>query len=498
MRGSILVTFDELINDRGIDFFSFFVNGVIRDRHDTDSNNLYSTYCFVGDVIRFQVVDFFETSVNINIIRRDYTTDAEGMDYGIKETIITPTIISPGPLTTTVEFTGSTIPSAYNFHYIIECSTIPTPSPTPTPTPTPSITPTPTPSPTPSPTPTPPVTIDSTFLAPQITTWDINVLNSTEILFGNENSSNKAMLTDYSGTVLRRVPSDPFQFSPIDNKITSIERAYDNTYRVGGNWTQWSNPFGSYVYPNKTAVINSGMTYTSTWLERGNNVFKIRRNRPGTGYLVGEQGAFYGDYGSGYSITGTTYDFAEQTDDKIIRVGNFTNGIQRLTTGFTNDATFTPGAFSNAVVAGVAIQSDGKIIAVGPFTTYSGVTVNGIVRLNTDGTIDNSFNMGTGFGGMYIASIDWMKVVIQSDGKIIVGGYFTSYDGYSSSGLVRINTDGSYDNTFLVGSGFVSTNPIYSGVRRIDLDTNEDILVGGVFISYNGTSRYGLIRLNNV
>jgi uncharacterized delta-60 repeat protein len=480
-----------------------------------ENDDLYSTYINPNDVVRIFINYTGTTNIgSLSVIRRDYTTDDEAGDMGIKDVTITPTLDLDISGTTGFIFTASTVSSAYNFEYrltaglAVRPTATPTPTPTgPTPTPTPTSTPGPSPTPTPTatatPTPTPtatpgPITIDGTFGAPEITTWDINVLNSSEILFGNENSTYRAMLTNYSGTVLNQVPSDPFQYKPIDNKITSIERAYDGTYRVGGNWTQWSNPFGSYVYPNKTAIINSGMTYTGTWLERGNNVFKIRQNQPGTGYLIAEQDAFYGDYGSGYSITGTTYDFAEQSDNKIIRVGNFTNGIQRLTTGFTNDATFAPGAFSNATVAGVAIQSDGKIIAVGPFTTYSGVTVNGIVRLNTNGTIDTSFNTGTGFGGMYIASIDWMKVVIQSDGKIIVGGYFDSYNGNSSKGLVRINTDGSYDNTFLVGTGFVSSDPTYSGVRRIALDTNEDIIVGGVFVSYNGTSHYGLLRLNNV
>lgn len=499
--GSLILNFDELVNDRGIDTIQLSVNGSVRKLIYTDTDGLYVTNISSGDVVRIEV---FTNPTNltkvINIIRRDYTTDDQNGDNGIKDTSIsntTGTTVNPLIVQTIV----STIPGAYNFEYIVNATTsIPLPTPTPSatagPTPTPGPTATATPTPTPTPTAIPgPITIDTSFVAPQIWTWDINVLNSSEILFGNENGSIRAMRTDYSGTVLNSVPSDGFQYRPVDNKITSIERAYDNSYKVGGNWTQWSNVFGSYVYPNKTASIDSGMTYTGVWLEQGNNIYKIRRNAPATGYLVASSGGLYGDYGTGYNVTGSTFDFAEQSDNKIVRVGAF--GIQRLTTGFTNDATFTPGTFLSNAPSGIAIQSDGKMIVVGPFTVYSGVTVNGIVRLNTDGTIDSSFNTGTGFGGLYITNIDWMKVVIQSDGKIIVGGYFDSYNGYASKGLVRINTDGSYDTTFNVGSGF-TTSGIYSGVRRLALDTNEDIIVGGVFTAYNGTSRVGLIRLNNV
>jgi hypothetical protein len=149
MRGSILVTFDELINNRGIDNFLVFVNGVLRDRHFTDTNNLYSTYVNVGDVVSFHV-QYFNVVPIVSIIRKDYTTDDEDGDRGIKEVLITPTIIQ-GTNATIFQFTVSTVISAYDYKYLIDASTlVPTPTPTPTftPTPTPTITPTPTPTPT--------------------------------------------------------------------------------------------------------------------------------------------------------------------------------------------------------------------------------------------------------------------------------------------------------------------------------------------------------------
>ncbi|MFI5224848.1 MAG: delta-60 repeat domain-containing protein [Nitrospirales bacterium] len=71
----------------------------------------------------------------------------------------------------------------------------------------------------------------------------------------------------------------------------------------------------------------------------------------------------------------------------------------------------------------MAIQGDEKIIIGGYFTSYNGTERNHIARLNADGTLDNTFNTGTG------ANEHVSTTAIQSDGKIIIGGSFTSYNG---------------------------------------------------------------------
>jgi uncharacterized delta-60 repeat protein len=129
-------------------------------------------------------------------------------------------------------------------------------------------------------------------------------------------------------------------------------------------------------------------------------------------------------------------------------------------------------------------QADGKIVVGGYYTTYQGVSANRIVRLNTDFSIDDTFVYGTGFNGETIG------LVIQSDGKIVVGGAFTSYNGTARNRIVRLNTDGSIDGTFNVGTGFNAT------VWAITLQSDGKILVGGDFTSYNGTSRDRIVRLN--
>ena len=184
---------------------------------------------------------------------------------------------------------------------------------------------------------------------------------------------------------------------------------------------------------------------------------------------------------------------AIQGDGKILVGGDFTqysgvtaNYIIRLNTDGTIDNTFNSGSgFSNGV-SSMAIQSgDGKILAGGDFTQYSGVTANFIIRLNSDGTIDNTFNSGSGFNG-YVTSI-----AIQSDGKILIGGSFTSYSGITANYIIRLNTDGTIDNTFNSGSGFsngVSSMAIQSGDGKI--------LAGGDFTQYSGVTANRIIRLN--
>ncbi|NBW23132.1 MAG: hypothetical protein EBR82_85830, partial [Caulobacteraceae bacterium] len=90
------------------------------------------------------------------------------------------------------------------------------------------------------------------------------------------------------------------------------------------------------------------------------------------------------------------------------------------------------------------------MIAVGTFTSYSGSTQNRIIRLNTDGTRDATFNTGVG------STVQLNCVTIQSDGKILVGaaGNVTYSGSAASTGSFRINTNGTLDTTFNTGVGF--------------------------------------------
>lgn len=195
-------------------------------------------------------------------------------------------------------------------------------------------------------------------------------------------------------------------------------------------------------------------------------------------------------------ITGTgfnnyVYSIAVQTDGKILLGGGFTsykgvaeNRIIRLNTNGSKDTTFTTGAGFNATISSIVLQSDGKILVGGFFTTYKGVTENRIIRLNTNGNKDTSFTSGVGF------SDEVLSIAVQNDGKILLGGGFSFYNGVTEKYIIRLNTDGTKDTSFNAGIGFSHS------VLSIAVQNDGKILVGGDFIVYNGVAENKIIRLN--
>jgi len=154
------------------------------------------------------------------------------------------------------------------------------------------------------------------------------------------------------------------------------------------------------------------------------------------------------------------------------------------------DATFFSGTYpgTNHGINSVIQQPDGKIIIAGAFTTYAGKSKGGIARINTDGSIDTSFNVGTGIVGN-----DIKTVILQSDGKILIGGSITAYNGTAVSGIARLNSDGSLDTTFNSGGSGITGTYVYA----IALQTDGKIVIGGFFSAYNGTARNKIARLNS-
>jgi uncharacterized delta-60 repeat protein len=185
------------------------------------------------------------------------------------------------------------------------------------------------------------------------------------------------------------------------------------------------------------------------------------------------------------------YSSIAQSDGRIVIVGTFTtyggvttNRIVRLNTNGTRDTTFNIGTGFNAFAKIIIQTSSGLLYVVGPFGTYNGTTRNGIALLNSNGTLDTFFNPG---GGTTAAE----AIALQSDGKIIIGGSFTSYAGTSINRIARINTNGTIDNTFSVGTGFNGT------VWSLAVMSNGQIIVGGSFSTYNGITRNRIARLNS-
>jgi uncharacterized delta-60 repeat protein len=140
---------------------------------------------------------------------------------------------------------------------------------------------------------------------------------------------------------------------------------------------------------------------------------------------------------------------------------------------------FNPGA--NAYVSALVIQPDGKILVGGDFSVLGGVPRNLIGRLNSAGQIDVDFNPGMAEGAIY-------AMALQADGKIVVGGFFTTMGGQPRQNLARLNPDGSLDITFNPGADF--------WVDELVVQSDGKILVGGSFNTLGGQPRNYLGRLN--
>ena len=134
------------------------------------------------------------------------------------------------------------------------------------------------------------------------------------------------------------------------------------------------------------------------------------------------------------------------------------------------------------------MQADGKILAGGFFTTLApnggaAVTRNHIARLETDGRLDQTLNLSTA------SAVCVYATAVQPDGKILIGGVFSTVLGVTRNNIARLNTDGTLDTAF---------NPNANDrVHAIAVQADGKILVGGDFTnSIGGQMRNHIARLD--
>ena len=205
------------------------------------------------------------------------------------------------------------------------------------------------------------------------------------------------------------------------------------------------------------------------------------------------------DIGSG--ATGLVEQVLPLSNGKILICGNFTsfNGlnrayIARLNSNGSVDQTFTGQA--SYWVRSMAVQPDGKIVIGGFFRYVGGMPRGLIARLNEDGSLDPTFDPGLGATDAIAGGIDGNNdpfvfwVAVQADGKTLLTGNFRNYNGQTSMGFARVNPDGSRDSSFNIGAGLNSWG------RHILLQPNGQILLSGWFTSYNNLSFNRIVRLN--
>ena len=188
---------------------------------------------------------------------------------------------------------------------------------------------------------------------------------------------------------------------------------------------------------------------------------------------------------------GSISSIALQPDGKALIAGWFfqVNGatcptIARLNADGTVDSTFNSVNGASYSVYSTAVQPDGRIVVAGDFSSFNGTPRAGIARLNPDGTLEDSFDPGTGS-----PAVRGFAVALQPDGKILLGGFFSDIRGVPRNNVARFNPDGTLDDTFAPSAGISGT------VFAIGVQPDGRIVAAGSFDLSGGTALHGIIRL---
>jgi uncharacterized delta-60 repeat protein len=248
-----------------------------------------------------------------------------------------------------------------------------------------------------------------------------------------------------------------------NDKIERIKKLSDGKYIIVGSFTQYNSTSVSGI----VKITTNGVADTSFSTSSGFSSVTYSEFSP--------------------------FDVVEQSDGKLVCGGAFEsfsgisrNYLCRLNSDGTLDTSYTVGSGFNGPVFRMGIQSDNKVICVGDFTSYDGTSVGYICRINSDGTLDNSFGAYIGFDAYPF------DLQILSDNSIILGGYFTTYNSvYLAPYIIKLLPDGNVDTSFTPGTGF--NGPVLT----VYVDSEEKIYASGNFSGYSvyGTS-LGLIKLD--
>lgn len=293
------------------------------------------------------------------------------------------------------------------------------------------------------------------------------------------------------------------------NRITS--GAQNGKYIIAGSFTSYNSTRPNRQTLNNIARLNANGTLdtikTADKDAAGNSLVPIVNPKPAETWKNGDTVSAFNA-----GVDGTvrkTFVFGEQ----IYIIGNFQNfkrmyipnssydekvydvtkmrQLVRVNSDGTMDSTFhynkttrQSAAGANGAIMDAMMQADGKLILVGSFSTFNGVQANHIVRLNLDGSVDNTFLAGTG------ADNDVYAIRYNATtGKIMLSGSFASFNNKPLSGLALLNADGSNVATF-------TTQAITGGIATFAAQLNNGkILVAGSFTKYGDYLRQGFMVL---
>ena len=258
----------------------------------------------------------------------------------------------------------------------------------------------------------------------------------------------------------------------------------------------------------QTVVQPDGKVLIAGWLSLMQDSSYVNYTRNGFGRLNanGTVDAGFGN-GSGADVTPVNA-MVLQPDGKVLIGGSFAhvhgvarNSVARLNADGSLDTTFDPGAGPAGTVNALLVQPDGKILVGGSFTSVGATSREYLARLNADGTLDAGF-VGPDFADSTGWEVD--ALALQPDGKILVGGTFYFSSGPFSgskyrSGMIRVTSSGSVDTSFDTGDGAHDSGNTSNleRVRTISLQRDGSVVLGGDFTGFGGVTHNYLVRVTS-
>ena len=226
---------------------------------------------------------------------------------------------------------------------------------------------------------------------------------------------------------------------------------------------------------------------------------------------------------SSTSELSTCYELVEGTTNKLyigITYGTIVTSIEHRIErhNYLTGAYEAQSPLFNRPIRDIKALPDGRLIVVGEFTQYNGQSTRQIVVLNPNFTVNTLFP--NGFSSIS-PNVDGVagKILLQSDGKILIGGIpsrfrtftpsqldfmppFQFFNGVSSNSIVRLNADFTRDSSFVMGTGFEftgSTTPALGGYPSVfamatqSIGGSESLVFGGVAQKYNNSIIYNIV-----
>lgn len=253
-----------------------------------------------------------------------------------------------------------------------------------------------------------------------------------------------------------------------------------------------SHAYGSSIAKGPGGRVLVSGVFTHANQERRSGIASYDRE----GHLDGWLAEFPGIWSASFTY-GANSTIVSLRDRSMLVGGAFSSlggyprvGLGRVTSDGLSDPTFpdiSPG--EGAQVSAICETMDGEVIVGGAFSEIGGRSVANLARIARDGSVDSKFTP-TIVGPRYPLRPKIMAIVVQPDGKIIVGGSFTNVNGVHRNRIARLHADGTLDENF--GAGLNGAN---GEVHTLLLQPDGRLVVGGYFNAFNEVNCFGLVRL---